>query len=285
MSEQLLGAKLAEGACAEIYAWGANDQVVKLAKPNTNRFALERELRLCYIAWRLGLPVPQPYELVQADGRPGIVFARASGETLLQRFAAAALILAPGPVAAADRDHLNARTTAQALQLIHDKSSDAMPDQRVSLERDIRRTIHLTDREKDAVMSRLEALPRKRQLCHGDPNPGNFLLGAGGVIVIDWNNATLGNPEADLAEYVLMIRHARLPQGSPAQVVSLFEATREHSIRLFITEYQRLTGIGAAEIEPWMAPIAARKLAVDAIGDDEKDALIAEVRQRLQPGY
>jgi aminoglycoside phosphotransferase (APT) family kinase protein len=283
VTEQLLGAKLAEGACAEIYAWGAGDsKVVKLAKPNTNLFALERELRHCHIAWRLGLSVPQPYDLVQANGRHGIVFARATGDTLLQKFAGYALSTASRPVPDAGPDYLEARTTARTLHLIHSKTSDDLPGQRASLERDIRRTDHLTDGEKDAVIGLLEALPHKRQLCHGDPNPGNFLLTEGGVVIVDWNNATLGNPEADLAEYVLMLRHARLPHGAPPEVVGLFEATREHSIRLFTTEYQSLTGIGEAEIDPWLGPIAARKLAADAITETERDALVSEVRQRLR---
>jgi len=285
VTEQGLGAKLAEGACAEIYEWGpGDDKIVKLAKPNTNLFALERELRHCHIAWRLGLPVPQPYDLVQADGRHGIVLARASEQSLLQSFVANALSMTPGHTSEPDQDPLQARTTARALHLIHSRTSDEMPSQHASLERDIRRTIHLTDREKDTVLALLDALPKRRQLCHGDPNPGNFLLTEDGVVVVDWSNATLGNPEADLAEYILMMRYAQLPRGMPQAAVSLFEARRDQSIRLFSAEYQSLTGIGAAEIEPWMAPIAARKLAADAISEGEKDALVAEVRRRLQCG-
>lgn len=285
MTKQGLGAKLAEGACAEIYEWGPGDgQIVKLAKPNTNLFALERELRHCHIAYGLGLPVPQPYDLVEADGRHGIVLARASGQSLLQAFVANALSMTPRHASEPDQDPLQARVTARALHLIHSRTSDEMPSQPASLERDIRRTLHLTDREKDAVMGLLDAAPKRRQLCHGDPNPGNFLLTEGGVVVVDWNNATLGNPEADLAEYILMMRYAQLPRGMPQQAVSLFETSRDWSIRLFTTEYQKLTGIGAAEIEPWIAPIAARKLAADAISDAEKDALVAEVRRRLQLG-
>lgn len=283
MTDQLPGAKLAEGACAEIFAWGdGGDRIVKLAKPNTNRFALERELRHCRIAWQLGLPVPQPFELVRVAGRDGIVFERARGESILSRFAAYALARTSGPGSQTEEDCLHARTTARALHLIHSHSSDALADQNASLRRDIGRTVHLTDEEKAAVLQQLDALPRKRQLCHGDPNPGNFLLSPGGVAVVDWNNATLGNPEADLAEYVLMLRHARLPAGTALEVVDLFEASRAGSIELFTREYQALSGVGAAEVEPWMAPIAARKLAADAISEAEKDALVAEVRSRLR---
>lgn len=267
-----LGAKLAEGACAEIFAWGEDGtRIVKVAKPNTNLFALQRELRHCRIAHGLGLPVPQPFELVQTGGRNGIVLERVVGESILQRFAAR--VLAP------DEDCLMARTTARLLHRIHQEASDEVPEQYGSLEQDIRRSGHLTVGEKDAVMAWLDTLPRRHQLCHGDPNPGNFLLRDDEVLVVDWNNATLGNPEADLAEYVLMLRYASLPAGAAPEMVRLFEASREPSIRMFVEEYERLSGIGAAAIEAWIPVIAARKLAVDGITETEAGQLVAEVRR------
>lgn len=274
MADARLGAKLAEGACAEIFAWGEDGtQIVKVAKPNTNLFALQRELRHCRIAHGLGLPVPRPFELIETGGRDGIVMERVVGESILQRFAAR--VLAP------DDDCLMARTTARLLHRIHQQATEEVPEQYGSLERDIRRSERLADGEKDAVMSWLDGLPRKRQLCHGDPNPGNFLLRGDEVIVVDWNNATLGNPEADLAEYVLMLRYASLPAGAAPEMVRLFEASREPSIRLFVDEYERLSGIGAAEIEPWIPVVAARKLAVDGITEAEAGELVAEVRRRV----
>jgi aminoglycoside phosphotransferase (APT) family kinase protein len=278
-----LGAKLAEGACAEVYEWGADGaKIVKLAKPNTNRFALEREQRLSDIAWRLGLQVPRAHGLVQVDGRDGIVFERAAGDTILKRFAAYADAATPERYAAhPEADILHARTTARLLFDIHSQTADGVPPQHASLERDIRRNPHLSATQKDAVMAWLDGLPAKRQLCHGDPNPGNILLDGETASIIDWNNATLGNPEADLAEYVLMIRYASLPSGTPPAVARLFEAARAPSIRLFLDEYERLSGLGFTDIEPWLVPIAARKLAVDGITEAETQQLIAEVERGI----
>ncbi|WP_370511428.1 MULTISPECIES: phosphotransferase family protein [Paenibacillus] len=44
----------------------------------------------------------------------------------------------------------------------------------------------------------MKNLMMKQQLCHGDPNPGNILLRDHDTVIIDWNNASTGNPEADL---------------------------------------------------------------------------------------
>ncbi|QYR19260.1 hypothetical protein KZ483_15040 [Paenibacillus sp. sptzw28] len=46
-------------------------------------------------------------------------------------------------------------------------------------------------------------------------------------------------------------------------------------------EYERLSGIGYKDIEPWIAPVAARKLAADAISVEEKNLLVNEIRRRL----
>lgn len=74
---------------------------------------------------------------------------------------------------------------------------------------------YLSQAEKAAVIAQLDQLPMKQQLCHGDPNPGNILLRDHDAVIIDWNNASTGNPEADLAEYIIMIRYAILPPHLP----------------------------------------------------------------------
>lgn len=278
--DNYLGTKLAEGGCAEVFTWldGA-DKVVKLAKANTNLHALTAELRHSGIAWQLGLPVPRPYGLVEVGGRNGIVFERVSGETILERFDRSARAGVDGP--RPGTDCLEAGTTARLLHQIHSQSADGLPAQRASIERDFRRAGYLADAEVDAVVALLAALPLRQQLCHGDPNPGNFLRSGDEVMVIDWNNATVGNPEADLAEYILMLRYAVLPSSMPAEAIRLFDAVRESAIQLFMDAYQRLSGIGWVEVEPWMAPIAARKLAADAISEREKTLLLEEIRRRL----
>jgi hypothetical protein len=38
------------------------------------------------------------------------------------------------------------------------------------------------------------------------------------------------------------------------------------------------------EIDPWITPIAARKLIADAISEEEKMLLVKEIRSRLKNG-
>ena len=59
---------------------------------------------------------------------------------------------------------------------------------------------------------------------NGDPNPGNILIGdKNEVVVIDWMDASIVNLEADLAEYIIMIRYAILPSFIPEKVSVQFD--------------------------------------------------------------
>ncbi|HZG75266.1 MAG TPA: aminoglycoside phosphotransferase family protein [Paenibacillus sp.] len=271
-----IGKKLGEGAGSEVYEWDDGNKIVKLAKPNTSFSALERELNHSRIAWECGLPVPEPFELVTIGDRNGIVFERIRGESVLKR-------LVGGSVVPHD-DLFEARLTARLLHQVHSHEAPHLRSQRENMTDGIRNAPHLTESEKEAILADVRQLPMKQRLCHGDPNPGNILLRERDAMLIDWNDASSGNPEADAAEYVLLLRFAVVPTYlnlSPSMSAAI-DAKREEAIRLFLEEYEKLSGLGTEEIEPWVVPVAARKLSADAFSDTEKALLVTEIRKRLQ---
>lgn len=276
------GDKIGEGGCSEVFAWEGESNIVKIAKPNTSTAALQAELHHSRIAWECGLPVPQPFEMVDIEGQPGIVFERIYGESIMKRFLdrAAKRSEPQKPLHESD-DYIEARVTGRLFHQIHSHSVANMPSQWANIKRDIVSAQYLSESDKAAVIALLDQLPIKYQLCHGDPNPNNILLREHDAVVIDWNNASSGNPEADLAEYIIMIRYAILPPQLPSEASVMLDATRENSIRLFMKEYEKLSGIGYAHIEPWIAPIAARKLSADGISESEKKLLVNEIKRRL----
>ncbi|MDR6726258.1 uncharacterized protein (TIGR02172 family) [Paenibacillus amylolyticus] len=277
-----LGVKLGEGGCAEVYAWEGESKIIKLAKPNTIIEALQAELHHCRIAWSCGLTVPQPFEMQEVEERWGIVFERVHGDSIMKRFVDTTLDRSRHrqPLDVSE-DYIHARITAQMLYQVHSHSVSNMPSQRANIKHDIQRTEYLSEGDKACVIELLDQIPTKQQLCHGDPNPGNIILREHDAVMIDWNNASVGNPEADLAEYIIMIQYAILPPNIPQEVQEALEATREESIRMFIEQYQRSSGISNADIEPWFVVIAARKLAADGISEEEKYLLVQEIHRRL----
>jgi hypothetical protein len=95
-------------------------------------------------------------------------------------------------------------------------------------------------------------------------------------------NATNGNPETDIAEYIIMIRYAILPSDTPKNVIENFELVRETIIKVFMDEYTKLTGIGYDQVDPWIVPVATRKLTADGITEEEKQLLLKEIKLRLK---
>jgi serine/threonine protein kinase len=53
--------------------------------------------------------------------------------------------------------------------------------------------------------TRLEGMPKKNKVCHGDFNPSNIIISENGTpYIIDWSHATQGNASADVARTYLL---------------------------------------------------------------------------------
>jgi hypothetical protein len=74
---------IAAGRIVEVYAWGEG-RVLKLTRPDFPQYLADQEWRNALAAWQLGAPAPKPFELLEIDGRRGVVFERIQGPNLLQ---------------------------------------------------------------------------------------------------------------------------------------------------------------------------------------------------------
>lgn len=278
-----LGNKISEGVSAEIFEWEDNEKIIKLAKIKTDRLAMLTEYLNSQAAWSNGLPVPQPFELVDVNGYPGIVFERIYGETLMERFVNQLLSLSNTED---KRRKFNYEDmigiTAKILSTTHRKSIQNMPPQRESIIYSIKHAEYLTTSEKKLVVDILNSIPIKQQLCHGDPNPNNILIRDNKALLIDWRYASIGNPEADLAEYIIMIRYAALPTNISSEITNYINSIREEIIKVFIDEYTKLSDITSEDIDSWIIPMAACRLSASIIPNAEKKLLVGEIRRRLR---
>jgi len=274
-----IGRKIGEGSNSEIFEYENDNKIIKLAKPNTNKVTIQREFNNSLIVSKVGLPVPKPYQVVEINERPGIVFERIYGVPIKQLLFENLFNLLNGNEQQDSWDVIT--SIARILSEVHQISNDELPSQRDSIKYQILRVDYLSNSEKNAVIGMLERLPIDNKICHGDPNPDNILVSNEKIVLIDWNDTTKGNPEADIAEFVIMIKFAILPADIPQEIVRIFDSLRESIIEVFMDEYTRLTGITYDDIDPWIATIAARKLSADAISEEEKQLLTNEIRLRL----
>lgn len=277
-----IGAKIGEGGCSEVYELG-DGRVLKLAKPNTDYGAMKKEFINNRLAYDLGLPVARPHEIVTIDDRTGIIFDRIYGEPLKDELFSGLINNSQDHHKAELILEKNALITARTLSKIHSHSNVDNPYKQIDvLKYLINLPEYLTQEEKEEILAILDALPKKYCFCHGDPNPGNIMINnEGDPVVIDWLDGTIGNPEADLAEYIVMIRYAVLPPELPPEATVFFDKHRETLVDIFMSEYSRLTGVTYDDVKPWFVPISARKLSADAIQPAEKELLVREIRKAL----
>jgi hypothetical protein len=151
---------------------------------------------------------------------------------------------------------------------------------RVRLRERIAGAPNLPSRLADGALRELDRLPDGDRLLHGDFHPGNVLLSSRGPVVIDWTNATHGDPDADVARTSLMLKLGAMPPGTPRLIRSLNQVGRGWFGRFYSGGYRAVRPYDSAAVERWMVPHAAARLAEQI--PEEVDALLHFLDARVR---
>ena len=106
----------------------------------------------------------------------------------------------------------------------------------------------------------LEGLPTGSALCHGDMHPANLLRSVRGSIIVDWFDAAVGYPLADLARSTLLMPPAVALESANRH---LDGATVELLGRLndgYLGELDRRGLIERPAFEAWEAVLAVARM-------------------------
>ncbi len=252
-----VGKPIALGRTAEVYPW-ADGQVLKLFRPRWGKQAAEFEAHIARAVYAAGLPAPAVGEVIEVDGRFGLTYARVDGPLL-------------GDVALSKpwRAGASARAFADLHAKIHACVLPELPSQRQRLESRLRSATTLPPRLKEAVLRILYTLPEGDWVCHGDFHPENVVITGHGPMIIDWTDATRGNPLADVARTSLLLQVSGLP---PAPGRWLVAAVRSWFLGAYLQRYRQLASYNEEEITAWQPVIAAARLKEEI--PDEADRLL-----------
>lgn len=244
---------IGKGRTAAVYEGSCSDQVVKLFFEWCSREMVEHEYRAARAVAMAGLPVPYVGDMVQLEGRWGIVYQRVQGESMLR-----ALLSRPGSVLS------RARQLAAEQVRIHGCSVPGLPSLQQELARGIKRA-ELRDPLKQQALALLQQLPSGEALCHGDYHPDNVIINGKDLIVIDWNNATTGHPLADVARTSLLLTVAEIPASRP--LIWLLKLWKKVFHDAYVGHYLQLTGHTRQELSRWLIPLAAARLSENVSGE------------------
>ncbi len=155
-----LGQPVAAGHISEVYAWEGNT-VLKLIRPCFPRDWADYEADIarkvaCKVE-KAGISVPKVEEIVDIDGRRGIVYERVDGPSMADA-------INQNPLRAV----FYARMLAKMHIALHNLSGQGLPSFHLQMIHSIQEASILSEPQRQRALQKAEQLPDGDRLCHGD---------------------------------------------------------------------------------------------------------------------
>ncbi len=234
------------GLQADVYKY--NDIALKLFKKKMRREGVEYEIRLQKLVLDLGVPVPKTYDIVEVDGRYGILMEYIDGISFKD------LIL--------NNKSETEKYLIKSIEIqieLNKIIAPNFPSQEEILRINIENTKKLDRFEKDKLLERLSGIEFDKFLCHGDFHISNLIETANGVKIIDWANASAGTPAADIYRTYLLYK---------IYAPSLSD--------FYLYAYCNMTRVSKESILNW-APIIAGARLIEGIEDRQEIEMLKEI--------
>ena len=261
-----LNQPIALGRTAEVHAW-REDTVLKLYYEWCPPHWAGNEAKVAQAVVAAGIPTPAALEVLEVNGRRGIVYERVTGISMLQDMNARPWT-----------GFRHARALAELQAKINALSVPGLYSYREGLADAIRRAPHLSDDLRASVLDLLPTLPNDARLCHGDFHPGNIMLTDKGPVVIDWMTARIGSPWADFTRTSLLLTIG--PKGAGKQVSPIVRLVIQLFYRSYSHRYLELLPDPQNERGKWIPIIAAARL--EERIEPEIQALVAMVTSGMK---
>jgi aminoglycoside phosphotransferase (APT) family kinase protein len=226
-----LGPPLGAGKEAEIYAYRPG-WVVKLTRWRRDHAPARREDAILRGLAPTGL-APAANGVVQIDERWGVVMERVEGSPLVERLAAPNGAQEVLEVMVALHRRMHAVAASSALAPLKDR-----------LVRNITSAPFLDEPTRQRLLKVVPTLPDGDRLGHGDFHPFNILGTGEAARVVDWLDASAGDPAADVCRTFVLI-------GS----------VQPDLAERYVDAYCAASGIDRMAVYAWLPVVAAARLA------------------------
>ena len=254
------------GRTAQVLVWD-NNRILKLFREGFTLSNVQYEERIARTVFEAGLPVPAVYGIVEVEERYGIVFDRVDGPSMGEE-----MLNKPRELT-----HLM-ELFAELHSKIHTTTVHGLPSQHQKLASKIQSTPRLSKKQRETALSALASLSEGNKLCHGDYHPFNILMSSRGPVVIDWVDATEGNPHADVARTLLLIQLAKpdlirdIEQRKARR--NLYEG---NPLDVYFKHYRQFQSLSQEQLDAWRLPIAAARLS-EGLSLKEENRLLSIVK-------
>jgi hypothetical protein len=262
---------LAEGRVSHVYVL-KDKRVLKLLHKTVPDWKVDDEFRRCQIITKAGVTSPRALEIVEVDGRRGIIFEWAGERDLMK---------------AKLGNPFNLNSGAQFMSTVHQdflkREAPELPDIKEEALHMSRLLPEGTIRpEQFKILERyLDLLPSGNKICHMDFQPGNIMLNENGYQVIDWSEAVKGVPVADIAMTSLILSMAETAPGTSILlriIIPIFRKAFEKRYRTHVTSHM---GITDESLQKWMLVAGIFRMATWNI-EVEREFLTGLIQEKLK---
>jgi aminoglycoside phosphotransferase (APT) family kinase protein len=244
----VLGELVARGSRSSVFAWGRG-AVAKVPDPTTPDSWIHAEAVYTAAVRDAGAPAPRLLGIERVNGRAVSIYERVHGPSMWQ-------FVVDRP----DRAEHYGRVLGQLHSALFELVPPiVLPCQQDRLTSKIRRAAEQVD---PVLLDALRLFPHAAgpsRLCHGDLHPGNVILSPEGPMIVDWFDASRGNPVADVARSSLLL----LADG-PDAPLHLPGADRETLARLaesYLACVAENLQLAPDDLARWQAVETAARLA------------------------
>ena len=186
-----LGEPIASGNTANIYLH--ENKVIKIFKDHLPDTESENEARKQKVAFESGLRVPKILDIKKVNGQQAIIMEYVEGKTL-------------GELVTENMDEVESflEMSVDIQMDIHKVLAEALEPMRIKLQRQIEAVKGLDELVKTSLLNKLHSMRVEKRLCHGDFHLYNMIKSGDEIFIIDWVDASSGNPQADVCRtYIL----------------------------------------------------------------------------------
>ena len=273
--------RIGAGACGEVFRLD-DETIIKLYYPRVKKEEIEQEKALAKKAFVMGVPTAISYDIVEADGRTGVVYELIKSKTI-------------GELIRGDEGHLEKYVDMYAAVCRQIHGIEAEPGQLPSFKdinrSDIPNVTGITEEERAYLHRFLDLIPDRMNCLHGDLNINNIMVQNGECCLIDMGEFSTGTPMFDLSRILFSMEFAGAAKGEFNSFYKLPQDIVTHILHLFLEKY---FGCPLAEAEKtypdaaWLYPLAwfrccTSLLKGDRWGEEKRAMALDILRSQLIP--
>ncbi len=269
----MIGALIGKGNTADVFEMG-NDKVIKLFHPGYSFNSVLFEYENSKLLNPLDVPIVKSYELVDWNGRHGIVYDKIDGKSMQD------ILLHPNNVEENPTPSALLEKYATALALLHKKILSCKSPSAVSLKSILKKNIEDTDQlsrqRKSKLIATLNGLPDGDGFCHGDFHFGNVIVSREKYFMIDYMNVCRGHEYGDIARTVYLTEMTPVPAEIHDR--TLIRGMKKQATDIYLKEM----GVNRECLSDWLMIITAARLGeLRDEQTEEKNAILDYLAVRL----